>query len=233
MNPQGIIFDFNGVLLWDSELHARAWKQVSAQLRGYPLSDREMIECVNGRTNDLILQYLLGRKCSPAETDEIAQAKEVLYRQMCLELNGDFQLSPGAVALLDALVAGNVPHAIASSSEKVNMGFYLQHLGLANWFHAQHIIYDDGTLPAGKPAPDIYLRAAQRLNLPPAACLVVEDSFSGIQAAYAAGIGCIVALGPAHSHAELADRPGVKRVITSLAEIGVRDGRLLLPGYPQ
>lgn len=218
MKIQGVIFDFNGVLLWDTPLHDAAWRACSAHLRGVPFSERELTEKVHGRTNRIILEYLLNRPLNDAEADQIAQEKEEHYRRMCLENRAEFTLSPGAVPLLEMLSQNKIPHAIATSSEKHNVAFYLQHLELLRWFPPAHIIYDDGTL-AGKPAPDIYLRAAKALDLPPQSCLVIEDSRSGIQAAQAAGIGHITALGPAERHAELAELPGVTRVITTLAEI--------------
>ena len=89
------------------------------------------------------------------------------------------------------------------------------HLALGRWFAPQHTIYDRGRYP-GKPAPDIYLEAAGALGLPPAACVVVEDSLAGIAAARAAGIGGIIALGPAERHIELAALPGVDEVIVDL-----------------
>jgi beta-phosphoglucomutase-like phosphatase (HAD superfamily) len=79
-------------------------------------------------------------------------------------------------------------------------------------------VYDDGSRP-GKPAPDIYLHAAHTLGLPPANCVVVEDSVSGLQAAHAAGIGHIVALGPPPTHERLRQTAGVCQVIPSLQQI--------------
>ncbi len=70
-----------------------------------------------------------------------------------------------------------------------------------------------------KPAPDIYLQAARNLAVAPAHCVVVEDSRSGIQAAYAAGIGHIIALGPSQGHAQLTCLEGVDKVVENLAQI--------------
>ncbi len=80
------------------------------------------------------------------------------------------------------------------------------------------IVYDNGHRP-GKPAPDIYLEAANRLELKPSQCVVVEDSQSGIEAAQAAGIGCIIALGPADTHDRLSKLKGVNEIVESLREI--------------
>lgn len=213
----GVIFDFNGVLFWDNPLHEEAWRQYSARLRGRPLDDREMIERVHGRVNRDIFAYVLGRVAADDELALLVEEKETIYRRLCLEAGEAFRLSPGAVELLDDLAAGGVPRAIATSSPWVNLSFYLAHLNLGRWFGPAELIYDRGHYP-GKPAPDIYLEAAGALRLPPAACVVVEDSLAGIAAARAAGIGRIVALGPAERHGELATRPGVTDVIVDLGQ---------------
>ena len=215
MGFRGLIFDLNGVLWWDGHLQERSWMQFSAGIRGRPLSAEEMAVHVHGRHNRHTLGYIAGRPVQGAELKRLTQQKEEIYRHLCLEQGPDFRLSPGAVDLLDFLVAHGVPRTIATASEKINLDFFVEHLGLARWFDPALIVYDDGSLP-GKPAPDVYLRAAQNLGLEPASCVVIEDSQSGIQAAQAAGIGCVVALGPAASHGQLGRLPGVDRVIERL-----------------
>lgn len=212
----GVIFDFNGVLFWDNPLHEEAWRQYSARLRGRPLSDQEMAEQVHGRVNRDIFTYVLGRPPADDQLARLIEDKEIIYRRLCLEAGEAFRLSPGAVELLDYLTAQSIPRAIATSSPPVNVAFYVEHLGLGCWFPPPWIIYDRGHYP-GKPAPHIYLEAAGALGLPPAACVVVEDSLAGIAAARAAGVGRIVALGPAERHAELAALPGVDEVVVDLS----------------
>ena len=92
------------------------------------------------------------------------------------------------------------------------MDFYMEAFGLERWFDWDHIIYDDGTLP-GKPAPDVYLCACARLDVAPGDCVVVEDSFAGIESANAAGVGGIIAITATNSRQELAALPGVRAVI--------------------
>ena len=214
---KGLIFDFNGVLFWDNPLHEEAWRQYSARLRGYPLTDREMIDHVHGRVNRDIFSYVLGRDVTHDELQQHAVEKEDIYRGLCLYNPDAFHLSPGAVDLLDFLVDQRIPHTIATSSAWPNVAFYLEHLELERWFERPLLVYDEGRY-AGKPAPFIYLEAAERLGLPPAQCVVVEDALAGIAAARAAGIGRIVALGPERHHAELAAQPGVSEVITDLGQ---------------
>lgn len=215
MTYHGIIFDFNGVLLWDRHLHEQAWAEFARQVRNEPFTVEEMASHMHGRTNRAILQYLTGQELSQTAVDHLAQQKERIYRQRCLEAGAAFQLSPGAVDLLDWLVAHDIPRAIATSSDAINVAFFSRHLHLGRWFPTCQIIFDDGTTP-GKPAPDIYLRATTALGLPPPACMVVEDAHSGIEAAYAAGVGRIIALGPEPDHARLRALPGVAQAIAHL-----------------
>lgn len=214
---RGMIFDFNGVLSWDTELHERAWRQISAELRGEPMSDTEMRQFMHGRTNAEILAYVLQRPVSPQEAAFHSGRKEVLYRELFLK-NELCELSPGTVPLLDELVKVNMPHTIASSSGWENMAFFIEQFGLGRWFDLKKIVYDDGSM-AGKPAPDMYLRAAQQLGLAPADCLVVEDAPSGVEAARRAGIGWIVAIGKPGQAAELMQWAGVQQVIERLDEL--------------
>ena len=214
---EAIIFDFNGVLLWDTPLHDKAWELFSAEIRGVPFSEREMLTQVHGRTNRTIMPYLLGREPADAEIAELSAAKEEIYRQLCLAAPASFVLSPGAVDLLTDLRQRRIPFTIATSSGRENVDFYIEHLHLARWFDLDRIIFDDGSRP-GKPAPDMYQAAAAAVDHPSARCIVVEDSFSGIESAAGAGIGCIIALGPAERRAELAAWPGVAMTIEKLSQ---------------
>jgi HAD superfamily hydrolase (TIGR01509 family) len=216
----GLIFDFNGVLFWDDQLQRQSWRKFAAQLRPEPLTDEEINTHIHGRNGQYTLEYLLGHVISPHQADQWTENKETIYREMCLALAAGFKLSPGAISLLDALVADHIPHTIATASAKNNVDFFFRELHLSNWFDRTLVALDDGHI-AGKPAPDLYLRAAQFLELDPSDCVVVEDSISGIQAAQNAGIGHIIALGPLISHPKLAQKPGVNQVISNLAEIDV------------
>lgn len=219
MKYKALIFDFNGVLWWDTELQEEAWQQTAIALRGTPLTDDELRVQLHGRTNKHTLEYITGKTIdSLEELERLTQFKEENYRQKCLKLGKDFKLSPGAIELLDYLEDRNVPINIATASEITNVKFFFEHLGLANWFELDKVILDDGSRP-GKPAPDIYLAAAKLLNTVPQECVVVEDSKSGMAAAYNAKIGYLIALGPEVKHRELYAVAGVQHVIVKLNEI--------------
>ena len=193
MSYNGIIFDFNGTLFWDSELHMEAWREFSRRLRGTSFSDEEMLKYMFGRTNEDIIAYAIGKRPSPELVEKFAVEKEQVYRDMCKLHPEIFKLAPFAEEFLNYLKESNIPRTIATMSEKDNVDFYIKEFHLEKWFDVEKIVYSDGIIP-GKPAPDIYLIAAKRLGLAPQNCIVVEDAISGINAAKNAGIGKVVAI---------------------------------------
>ena len=190
---KGIIFDFNGTLYWDSQLHYDAWREFSAMLRSTPFTDEEMREHMFGHTNTDIIEYLIGQKPTAEMVEKYGKEKEAVYRKRCLLNKEDFKLAPGAVELLDFLKQNNIPRTIATMSEWDNVEFYIKEFNLGKWFNLEKIVYSDGTIP-GKPAPDIFLKAAKNIGLDPKDCVVVEDAIAGINSAKNAGIGKIIAI---------------------------------------
>lgn len=208
----GAIFDFNGTLFFDTDKHQEAWRKYGEQLLGRPVSQEEFQVSMLGRNNRLILQYLLGRTPTPEETAIMGDEKEACYRRLCLADPETLHLAPGASEFLDRLKAAKIPVTIATSSGRENLDFYFEQFGLDRWFRKELCVREDGTF-AGKPAPDIYLRAAERLGLPPARCTVFEDAISGIRAAHSAGAGQVVAVASSMEPAFFADTPGVTLTI--------------------
>jgi beta-phosphoglucomutase-like phosphatase (HAD superfamily) len=221
-NFRGLIFDFNGVLLWDDQIQRDSWRAFASQLCQRSLTDDEIDIHIHGRSGQHTLEYLLGEPIDALKIAALMEQKEALYREMCLNLDGDFKLSPGSYELLDDLVKYKVPITIATASIKKNVDFFVEHLNLDRWFDVKQIVFDDAVSP-GKPAPDPYISAARQLNLAPQACVVIEDSRSGIQAAHAASVGWLVALGPVETHHKLAKLPGVNQVITKLGQVAIHD----------
>lgn len=217
MKYKGIIFDYNGTLFFDSKKHYDAWKLFSKQLRGYEFSDDEMRNHMFGRTNEDIISYAIGKKPDRELCQKLAKEKESLYRQMCLKDRENFHFAPYATDFLDFLCKKNIPHTIATMSEKDNVDFYIKEMNLPKWFDVSKIVYDDGTIP-GKPAPDIYLKAAKNLNLLPEQCIVVEDAVSGIKAAKNAGIGYIVAIASLESKELYKNMSEVNEIISDYSQ---------------
>lgn len=214
---KGIIFDFNGTLFFDSQLHYDAWRIFSKRLRGYPFTDEEMQKYMFGRTNSDIIEYATGKKTSPDIVEKLAKEKETLYREECLRRPEILKLAPGAEKFLDWLKANNIPMTIATMSEWDNVAFYIDIFKLSRWFDLDKIVYSNGKIP-GKPAPDIYEIAAQNLGFNPAECIVVEDAISGINSARAAGAGLIIAISSVEPVEYYKNIEGVSGIIRSFDE---------------
>ncbi len=192
-NYKGVIFDFNGTLFFDSKMHLEAWRKFSAKLRGTPFSDDEMREHMFGRTNLDIITYAIGKVPTPEIVEKYADEKESLYRDECRQMGDKCKLAPFAIEFLNYLKEKNIKRTIATMSGKDNVDFFIEWFRLENWFDTDRIVYDDGNIK-GKPEPDIYISAANKLGLNPQDCVVIEDAISGIKSAASAGIGKIVAI---------------------------------------
>lgn len=215
----GVIFDFNGVLLWDSAIQERAWQRFSERSLGKPSSQDEISHLVHGRSNSFILNHLYnGKNLSHEEMEHLANEKESIYRSLCLSMRSEFRLSPGSEIFLNFCRDNSIPCTIATASPKVNLDFFVDNLDLSRWFDPSAIVYDDSTFP-GKPAPDIYILASQRLNLAPRDCIVIEDSIAGLISAASAGIGRIYAINSTREAAELEKVEGVSSIISQVDEV--------------
>ena len=215
---KGIIFDFNGTLYWDSKLHYDAWRDFSKFLRGTAFTDEEMREKMFGHTNEDIIEYAIGKKPTPEMVEKYAKEKEALYRKQCLIDRKNFKLAPGAVEFLDFLKENNIPRTIATMSEWDNVEFYIKEFNLPRWFDVDKIVYSNGKIP-GKPAPDIFMIAADKIGLNPKDCVVVEDAIAGINSAKSAGIGKILAIASLEPVEFYKGIDGVDSIIKSFDEI--------------
>ncbi len=191
MSYKAIIFDLNGTLLLDSPLHEAAWIEAARELRKEPLTVHEFQLHGHGLTNKAIITYLLGREPDKELLNRVLEEKESRYRDLCLENSDVFKLAPGVSEFLDQCKTYGIPVTIATGSYLKNVEFYFKYLQLGNWFSLQNVVYDNGFDP-GKPHPFIFEKAAKILGVRPGECVVFEDSYSGIKAACAAGIGRII-----------------------------------------
>ena len=116
------------------------------------------------------------------------QRRAILARLQDYEINATYIAVPGVIAFLQALKRHNIPTALVTSADTWKVEVVERQLDLAGLFGTHVTI---GEIRRGKPHPDGYLLAAQRLQQPPQSCLVFEDAISGVQAAVAAGATCI------------------------------------------
>ena len=188
MQTQGVVFDFNGTLFWDTELQNRSWDEFMENY-GLKLSPEEKDTWIHGINAKDTFEYLFKRPCSEEEVHRLTEEKEVIYRRMCLEQG--LEWAPGALELIHFLKQNKVPIAIATASAKNNVDFFIQHMGLLDYFSRDHIIFNDGT-SRGKPHPDLFSKAILSLGLSPQNVTIFEDSMAGVEAARNAGAGNVM-----------------------------------------
>ena len=118
---------------------------------------------------------------------------------------------------IEYLKENNIPFCLATGSPLINVNFYFEALGIGRWFSFDNIVYCDGSFP-GKPAPDIYKLAADRLGLDTSECAVFEDGTSGILSANAAGVSKVMALWEEGVPSPLTEKTRVDGIYHSLKD---------------
>lgn len=192
----GFIFDMDGVIVDSNPFHKIALKQFCKQ-HGYDLSDQQLHEKIYGRMNRDWIISLFGNL--PEETvQQYAEEKEALFREI---YSNDIKPVNGLVPFLEKLNEYDYPRVVATSAPSENVDFTLSKTSTRDFFP---IVLDDSDVLNGKPHPEIYLKAAAMLKIPPDQCLVFEDSLSGIAAGKAAGCK-VIGITTTHPTNELAD----------------------------
>ncbi|MFF1626650.1 HAD family hydrolase [Streptomyces sp. NPDC058272] len=177
-----VIFDNDGVLV-DSEPISNAILAAYLTELGHPTSYEESLRDYMGaamhRVHDLV-EERTGQRL-PADFDE------VFHERVFAAFERELEPVPGAVQVLEKLAADGVPYCVASSGshERIRVGH--RKTGLDRWFDEGRV-FSSQDVGRGKPAPDLFLYAAERMGVPPRQCVVVEDSPLGVRAANAAGM---------------------------------------------
>ncbi|MDQ0959949.1 HAD superfamily hydrolase (TIGR01509 family) [Streptomyces sp. B4I13] len=177
-----VVFDNDGVLVDSEPISNRLLAGYLTEL-GHPTSYEDSIRDYMGsamhRIHDLVLQRTGERL--PADFDD------VFHRRVFEAFERELRPVPGAVAVLEKLAADEVPYCVASSGshERIRVGH--RTTGLDRWFDDSRV-FSSQDVGKGKPAPDLFLFAAERMGVEPGRCVVVEDSPLGVQAARAAGM---------------------------------------------
>jgi beta-phosphoglucomutase len=177
--PLAMLFDLDGVLIHSMPLHVRAWECYLAKF-GMACGDIERV--MHGKRNSELVRELFGALADDAVFEHGA-AKERLYREMLREADLSACRVPGLLEFLER--HKQVPKAIGSNAEPANIDFVTDRFGLRRYFD---VIVSGNHVQRPKPFPDVYLKAAELLRVPAAACVVFEDSPTGVEAARAAGM---------------------------------------------
>jgi len=203
----GLIWDMDGVLVNSGQAHYLAWRRLFDEL-GLPLT-AEQVRLSLGMSNLPLLRAWLGETMPNERLLELGERKEVYFRSLISE---HVCVLPGVRAWLARAREFGYAQAIASSAPMANIVAIVSQLGLADAFS---LLVSGTHLPASKPDPAIFLLASRGLGCDPAACVVLEDSTHGVQAARRAGMPC-VAITNTRSAADLA---GASLVVSSLDDL--------------
>ncbi|GAB4046552.1 HAD family hydrolase [Spirosoma litoris] len=213
------LFDMDGVLIDNANFHINAWLQF-AQQHNRPLTKDQYLENINGRVSADAMAYVFQRPISPGELIVLTEEKEAIYREL---YRPHLQPAPGLLGFLTALKAQHVKLAVGTSAPESNVVFTLDGLPLRPYFDA---IVDASMVHKGKPDPEIYLTAANRVGVEPARCVVFEDAFAGIEAGLRAGMK-VIALATTHTRDELADT-GASLIVDDFTQLTVEAVQTLL-----
>ena len=207
-----IVFDFDGVLA-DSEMLANTVLAEFITELGVPTTADDSIRLYMGkRYHEVIaaVEAAVGRPLPAGFAEQFQQRTLSRFRD-------DLQLVDGARAYVETFV--DVPRCIASSSSPDRLAMCLELLHLKDLFGPH--VFSASLVARGKPHPDIFLFAAERMSVDPRSALVIEDSAGGVQAAVAAGMTVIGLLAASHirdGHAAQLKAAGAHHIAATFAE---------------
>jgi len=183
MSITAVIFDMDGVLSDSAEAHLESWRLLAGEL-GREVTEQQFSASF-GRQNRDIVPLLFGDGLTEERIRELSGRKEVLYRE---SVRGRVRAIEGAVELVRGCREAGLKLAVGSSAPRENVELVLEGLGIGACFE---VIVHDGDVSRGKPDPEVFAIAAERLGVAPACCVVIEDAPSGVAAALAAGMTVI------------------------------------------
>jgi HAD superfamily hydrolase (TIGR01509 family) len=204
----GVIFDMDGVLVDSMAAHRASWWRLAEEVDELEMNDEQFSQTF-GMKNKAIFEYLMGHPVSDEDARRWGDRKEQLYREV---FRAEPKLFAGAVELIDALVGVGAKVAAGSSGPVENCELHVELLGVADKLAA---VVTGNDVHHGKPDPEVFLIAAERMGVPPRRCAVVEDAMAGIEAARRAGMHAI-----AFTSSHPADAFGsADRIVGALGEI--------------
>jgi beta-phosphoglucomutase len=181
---RAVLWDLDGTILDSRDLHWEAWR-VFAEQQGRPMT-HDFFDRTFGLRNEVVLRRHFGAELADAEIERMNVAKEAVYHD--LARSGALKALPGVYEWLRWAKANGWRQALATMAPQINIGLALEALDLRSTFDA---IVSGEEVRHGKPDPEVFLLAAERVGVPPARCVVIEDSPLGVEAAHRAGMCCI------------------------------------------
>lgn len=207
---KAVIFDMDGVVIDSEMIHAKVESELFKKL-GFSISDEEHDSFV-GSTTRSMWEKLKEKFALEPSVDELVNTNKENYLDALLSCR-DMQPIPGVVELIKDLASNNVKLSLASSSSLKEIDIILGMFDIKESFHA---ITSGDEVDRSKPAPDIFLLAAERLGVSPKNCVVIEDASNGVAGAKAAGMKAVGYKAPNSRNQDLS---GADIVVTNLLEV--------------
>lgn len=210
LKVKGVLFDMDGIVLDTEKLYTRFWQE-AAQSLGYPMTHEMALgmRSLSREVGERQLKAYLGEEVDYQQV----RNRRIEMMSAFIDENG-VELKPGIHELLAFLKEKGIKTSIATSSPLDRTKEYLSQVGLVDEFDE---LVSGHMVEYGKPAPDIYIYAASKLGLKPEECLVLEDSPTGILAAYRAG--CIPVMIPDQDQPDEETKSRVYAVVENLIAV--------------
>lgn len=205
-----VIFDVDGVLVDSYAAHLESWRALARERNCHEMTEEEFRATFGRTSREIIAALWTDNELTAEQIRELDDRKEVLFREM---LRADFRAMPGAGDLIDSLRAAGFVIAAGSSGPPDNVLLVLEQLGRSEKFGA---VITGVDVQRGKPEPEVFQRAAQRLGVPVERCAVIEDAQVGIEAANRAGMLSIGLAAPPRTVDEFKD---ADQIVESLSEL--------------
>jgi beta-phosphoglucomutase len=205
-----VIFDMDGVLVDSYRAHWQSWQFMADEL-GKGLTEEQFISTFGRTSREIIAEHWGADALTPVEIAEFDKKKEALYREIVAR---DFPVMEGAVELIKHLHGAGFRLAVGSSGPPENVALVVERLGAKSFFDA---LVTGNDVSRGKPDPQVFLVAAQKLGVLPGNCAVVEDAPVGIAAANAARMTSIALVSTGHTPESVGDAVLVVRSLRELS----------------
>ncbi len=209
---KGILFDMDGVLVDNMDVHTLAFDRFCVQYGAEEVGER--LRNFAGMGNgDIMRQVLPAEVVESKGIEALSVEKEAIYRQIYAET---IEPVAGLIDLLKEFKAQGIKCAIGSSGCRENVEFVVERCGLSDYFSA--FVYSD-LVTRCKPDPEIYLTAARLLDLAPEECLVFEDALVGVESARNAGVAKVIALSTTLTAEQLQQNSTADEIVTDFTEL--------------